>query len=44
MALITPFSLKDIVSPQFHQISFPAETYIKSELSIKLDKGPLLST
>ncbi|KAL9716153.1 RNA-binding component of cleavage and polyadenylation factor [Leucoagaricus gongylophorus] len=38
MALVAPLSLKDIISPQLHQISFPAETYIKSELNIKLDK------
>jgi cleavage and polyadenylation specificity factor subunit 4 len=31
--------LKDIINPQFHQNSFPAESYIKADLGIKLDKG-----
>lgn len=37
--LVVSSALKDIISPQFHQNSFPAESYIKSDLGIKLDKG-----
>lgn len=37
--LAGPSVLKDIVNPQFHQNSFPAESYIKVDLGIKLDKG-----
>ncbi len=37
-----PSILKDIINPQFHQNSFPAESYIKSELGIKLDKGTVV--
>ncbi|KAI0322974.1 hypothetical protein OF83DRAFT_1273733 [Amylostereum chailletii] len=33
-----PSALRDIISPQFYQNSFPEETFIKSELGIKLDK------
>jgi cleavage and polyadenylation specificity factor subunit 4 len=43
MAVANPIlsqpALRDIVHPQFHQNNFPAETYIKNELGIKLDKG-----
>lgn len=41
--LVGPSALKDIINPQFHQNSFPAEFYIKSELGIKLDKGTFTS-
>ncbi|KAJ7181740.1 hypothetical protein C8R43DRAFT_279316 [Mycena crocata] len=37
-ALGGPSPLKDIVHPQFHQNNFPAETFIKTDLGIKLDK------
>jgi len=36
--LVGPSYLKDIVDPQFHQNNSNVETYIKSELGIKLDK------
>ncbi|KAJ7225443.1 hypothetical protein GGX14DRAFT_420505 [Mycena pura] len=36
--LVGPSALRDIVYPQFHQNNFPAETYIKTDLGIKLDK------
>ncbi|KAF5355642.1 hypothetical protein D9756_003846 [Leucocoprinus leucothites] len=36
--LVGPSPLKDIINPQFHQNTFPAEAYIKSDLVIKLDK------
>ena len=38
--LAAPSALRDIIHPQFHQNNFPAEQYIKSELGLKLDKGP----
>jgi cleavage and polyadenylation specificity factor subunit 4 len=37
--LVGPSPLRDIVNPQFHQNNFAAESYIKSQLGIKLDKG-----
>ncbi|KAK7064158.1 mRNA 3'-end-processing protein YTH1 [Favolaschia claudopus] len=36
--LVGPSSLRDLISPQFHQNNFPAEIFIKSDLGIKLDK------
>jgi len=36
--LITPGPLQDILRPHLHQISLPAELYIKNELNLKLDK------
>jgi hypothetical protein len=43
MAVANPLfgqsALGDIVHPQFHQTNFPAETFIKNELGIKLDQG-----
>ena len=41
--LAGPSALKDIINPQFHQNNFPAETHVKTELGLKLDKGQLLS-
>ncbi|KAL0580369.1 RNA-binding component of cleavage and polyadenylation factor [Marasmius crinis-equi] len=37
-AIAGPSSLKDVVSPQFHQNNFAAEGYAKGELGLKLDK------
>lgn len=31
--------MRDVVRPQFHQVNFPVELYIKNNLGIKLDKG-----
>lgn len=43
MATVNPLdgasALRDVIHPQFYQNNFPAETYIKTELGIKLDKG-----
>lgn len=39
--LAGPSALRDIIRPQFHQNNFAEESYIKSELGIKLDKGAL---
>jgi cleavage and polyadenylation specificity factor subunit 4 len=36
-----PSTLRDVVNPQFHQNNFHAETFVKAELGIKLDKGAL---
>ncbi|KIJ45635.1 hypothetical protein M422DRAFT_166281 [Sphaerobolus stellatus SS14] len=36
--LAAPGPLQDIVKPHFHQIPLPAESYIKNELNVKLDK------
>lgn len=41
--LITPGPLQDILRPHLHQISLPAELYIKNELNLKLDKGMVFS-
>jgi len=30
--------LKDLIKPEFHQLNFPAEKYIKNELRVRLDK------
>lgn len=37
--LAGPSALRDIIRPQFHQNNFTEESYIKSDLGIKLDKG-----
>lgn len=37
--LAAPGPLQDIVKPHFHQVSLPAESYIKNEILLKLDKG-----
>lgn len=37
--LAGPSALRDVIHPQFHQNNFPAESYIKTELGVKLDKG-----
>lgn len=37
--LVGPSPLKDIIHPQFYQNNFTIEHYIKSELTVKLDKG-----
>jgi hypothetical protein len=37
--LAGPSALRDVIYPQFHQNNFPAESYIKTELGVKLDKG-----
>lgn len=37
--LAGPSAVKDLVKPEFHQLIFPAERYIKNELRVKLDKG-----
>ncbi|KAG6875152.1 hypothetical protein C0992_004963, partial [Termitomyces sp. T32_za158] len=37
--LVGPSPLKDIIHPQFYQNNFSIEHYIKSELTVKLDKG-----
>jgi hypothetical protein len=34
-----PRNVLDKVAPDFHQINFDVEDYIKHELNIKLDKG-----
>ena len=34
-----PVELRDILAPDFHQINFSIENFIKNELKIKLDKG-----
>ncbi|KIY72869.1 hypothetical protein CYLTODRAFT_343357 [Cylindrobasidium torrendii FP15055 ss-10] len=31
-------TLKDVVAPQFHQVNFPAEDFVKETLGVKLDK------
>ncbi|GJJ15890.1 hypothetical protein Clacol_010168 [Clathrus columnatus] len=36
--LAAPGPLQDIVKPHFHQVPLPAESYIKNELGLKLDK------
>ncbi|KAF7436915.1 RNA-binding component of cleavage and polyadenylation factor [Pleurotus ostreatus] len=36
--LVGPSFLRDIVLPQFHQNNFAAETIVKNELNVKLDK------
>lgn len=38
-SLAGPSALRDVISPQFHQNNFPAETHIKADLGLKLDKG-----
>ena len=37
--LVGPSALRDVINPQFHQNNFPAESYSKAELGLKLDKG-----
>jgi cleavage and polyadenylation specificity factor subunit 4 len=37
--LVGPSALRDVINPQFHQNNFPAESYSKTELGLKLDKG-----
>lgn len=37
--LVGPSYLRDILDPQFHQNNSNVETYVKTELGIKLDKG-----
>lgn len=41
--LAGPSALRDVINPQFHQNNFPAETHIKTELGLKLDKGEAMS-
>jgi hypothetical protein len=36
--LAQPGELRDIIRPQFHQLNFPAEHYIKNKLNLRLDK------
>ncbi|RXW24746.1 hypothetical protein EST38_g1102 [Candolleomyces aberdarensis] len=38
--LAAPSALKDVINPQFHQNNFPAEFFAKTNLGLKLDKGP----
>ena len=37
--LTVPGPLQDIVKPHFHQVLLPAESFIKNDLGLKLDKG-----
>jgi cleavage and polyadenylation specificity factor subunit 4 len=37
--LAGPSPLRDVINPQFHQINFSVEPYIKNDLGVKLDKG-----
>jgi cleavage and polyadenylation specificity factor subunit 4 len=37
--LVGPSALRDVINPQFHQNNFPAESYSKIDLGLKLDKG-----
>lgn len=37
--LAGPSALRDIIRPQFHQNNFAEESWVKTELGIKLDKG-----
>ena len=39
--LAGPSALRDVINPQFHQNTFPAETHIKVDLGLKLDKGQI---
>jgi len=39
--LAGPSPLRDVINPQFHQINFSVEPYIKNDLGVKLDKGGL---
>ena len=36
--LAQPSALRDIVKPQYHQLNFPAESYIKTKIGLRLDK------
>jgi cleavage and polyadenylation specificity factor subunit 4 len=40
--LTVPGPLQDIVKPHFHQVLLPAESFIKNDLGLKLDKGNVL--
>ena len=42
--LTIPGPLQDIIKPRFHQVLLPAESFIKNELGLKLDKGIFSST
>jgi cleavage and polyadenylation specificity factor subunit 4 len=37
--LASSSALRDLINPQFHQNNFPAESFVKNELGIRLDKG-----
>jgi hypothetical protein len=37
-----PVELRDILAPDFHQLNFSVENFIKNELKVKLDKGTAL--
>ena len=37
--LAGPSALRDLIRPQFHQNNFAEESWVKTELGIKLDKG-----
>jgi hypothetical protein len=40
--LAAPGPLQDVVKPHFHQVLLPAESFIKNDLGLKLDKGTFL--
>ena len=34
-----PPELQDLIAPDFHNVNFSIESYIKKDLGLKLDKG-----